>query len=70
MPQMWRLYLYKRKRDGASIEQLQDEFGIPAEEIKTRLEAARLCFEKQCLVAGPSSLAELERPRTMAAGGN
>jgi hypothetical protein len=51
MPQQWRLNLYKRSRDGATPAQLQKEFGLPAEEIELRVEAARLCFEKQCLVA-------------------
>ena len=49
MPQYWRIYMYQRNRDGISPEQLQRELGIPAEEIATRLEAARLCFEKQCV---------------------
>jgi len=51
MPQLWRIQMYKRSLDGASAEQLQREFGMPAEEIETRVEAARLCFEKQCLLA-------------------
>ncbi len=51
MPQLWRLYIYKRSRDGASPEQLQRELGLPAEELATCLEAARLCFEKQVLFA-------------------
>ena len=49
MPQQWRLYLYTRSREGATSEQLEKELGIPAEELEIRLEAARLCFEKQCL---------------------
>jgi hypothetical protein len=49
MPQYWRIYMYQRNRDGISPEQLQRELGLPAEEIATRLEAARLCFEKQCV---------------------
>jgi hypothetical protein len=51
MPQLWRFYMYKRSRDGASPEQLQRELGLPAEEIATCLEAARLCFERQCVFA-------------------
>jgi len=51
MPQRWRINLYKRKRQGASPEQLQNEFGMPAEEIAKHIEAARLCFERQWLVA-------------------
>lgn len=51
MPQHWRLYLYRRSRAGATPEQLQKELGWPAEEIALQVEAARLCFEKQCLVA-------------------
>jgi len=47
MPQLWRIYMYQRNRYGASPEQLQTELGLPAEEIGMRLEAARLCFEKQ-----------------------
>jgi hypothetical protein len=52
MPQQWRLDMYRRSCAGATPEQLQKEFGLPAEEIALRVEAARLCFEKQCLVAG------------------
>jgi hypothetical protein len=51
MPQHWRLYLYRRSRAGATPEQLQNELGWPEEEIALQVEAARLCFEKQCLVA-------------------
>lgn len=50
MPQLWRLRMYKRSLDGASPEQLESEFGLPAEEIATRLEATRLCLERQCLL--------------------
>jgi hypothetical protein len=49
MPQQWRLYLYNRSRAGATPEDLQRECGMPADEIALRVEAARLCFEKQCL---------------------
>ena len=51
MPQQWRLDLYRLSCAGATPEQLQREFGLPAEEIALRVEAARLCFEKQCLVS-------------------
>lgn len=51
MPQQWRLDLYRLSCAGATPEQLQREFGLPAEEIALRVEAARLCFEKQCVVA-------------------
>lgn len=51
MPQRWRLDLYRRSCAGATPEQLQREFGMPAEEIALQIEAARLCFEKQCLIA-------------------
>ena len=51
MPQQWRLDLYRRSCAGATPEQLQREFGLPAEEIARKVEAARLCLEKQCLVA-------------------
>ena len=51
MPQQWRLYLYRRSRAGATPEDLERELGLPAEEIALRVEAARLCFEKQCVVA-------------------
>jgi hypothetical protein len=55
MPHQWRLYIYCRSRAGATPEQLQNETGLPAEEIALRVEAARLCFEKQCLVASRKS---------------
>lgn len=51
MPQQWRLYLYHRSCDGATPEELQEEIGMPVDEITLRVEAARLCYEKQCLVA-------------------
>lgn len=47
MPQLWRIYMYQRNHDGATAEELQEELGLPAEEIGECLEAARLCFEKQ-----------------------
>ena len=40
--------MYKRHREGASVNLLEREFGLTAEEISLRVEAARLCFEKQC----------------------
>lgn len=70
MPQQWRIHLYLRNRDGASPEQLQQEFGIPAEEITTHIEAARLCFEKQCLLARVTSLHQLRNTRAMGAARN
>ena len=68
MPQLWRIYLYKRSLDGASPEQLQHEFGLPADEIATRVEATRLCFEKQCLLATLSSFSERTDGLNVAAG--
>jgi hypothetical protein len=61
MPQQWRLHLYRRSCTGATPEQLQREFGLPAEEIALRVEAARLCFEKQCLVASLRAADEFRR---------
>ena len=51
MPQLWRIEMYRRSLRGASPEQLEREFDMPADEIQMRIEAARLCFEKQCLLA-------------------
>ena len=51
MPQQWRLYIYRRSCAGATPEQLQKELGLPVDEIALRVEAARLCFEKQCVMA-------------------
>jgi hypothetical protein len=51
MPQQWRLDMYRLSCAGATPEQMQREFGLPAEEIALRVEAARLCFEKQCFLA-------------------
>jgi len=48
--------MYRRSLRGASPEQLEREFDMPAEEIEMRIEAARLCFEKQCLLAGLTGL--------------
>ena len=55
MPKQWSIYIYKRYRDGASVDQLGLETGMPAEDIAVRLEAARLCFEKQCLFAAATA---------------
>ena len=60
MPQQWRLDMYRRSCAGATPEQMQREFGLPAEEIALRVEAARLCFEKQCRVAGMEMRAEVD----------
>jgi hypothetical protein len=54
MSQHWRLY-QRRSRAGATPEQLHKELGWPAEEIALQVEAARLCFEMQCLVANVTS---------------
>jgi hypothetical protein len=51
MAQQGRLYLYSRSRAGATPEELRRECGIPADEIALHVEAARQCFEKQCLAA-------------------
>jgi hypothetical protein len=62
MPQLWRLYMYKRHRNGATVDELQLETGIPAEQIAIQLEAAKLCFEKQCqFIALPRDPAILNR---------
>ena len=64
MPQLWRLYMYKRHRDGASVDELKLEIGMPAEEVALQLEAAKLCFEKQCrFVAFPGSPAAADETR-------
>lgn len=55
MPQLWRIYLYRRFRDGASVDELKLELGLPAEELTVQLEAAKLCFEKQCYFGRLSS---------------
>jgi len=56
MPQLWRIEMYRRSLRGASPEQLEREFDMPADEIEMRIEAARLCFEKQCLLAGLATI--------------
>lgn len=58
MPQLRSIYIYKRYRDGASVDQLRLETGMPAEDLAMRLEAARLCFEKQCLFATATARTE------------
>jgi hypothetical protein len=55
MPQLWRIYLYQRFRNGASVDELKVELGLPAEELTLQLEAAKLCFEKQCCFARVTS---------------
>jgi len=67
MPQQWRIHLYQRSRNGASHEQLEREFGLPADELATQLEAARLCFEKQCLLATLDAVEKSLLTRAMAA---
>ena len=59
MPQQWRLDLYRLSCAGATPEQLQRDFGLPAEEIAIRVEAARLCFEKQCAISWLTGLTEV-----------
>jgi hypothetical protein len=54
--------MYKRHRNGATVDELQLETGIPAEQIAIQLEAAKLCFEKQCqFIALPRDPAILNR---------
>jgi hypothetical protein len=48
--------MYRRSLRGASPEQLEREFDMPADEIAMRIEAARLCFEKQCLLASLATM--------------
>ena len=62
MPQQWRLDLYRLSCAGATPEQLQRKFGLTAEEIALQVEAARLCFEKQCVVASLKKFGRLGVP--------
>ena len=47
MPDLLNYGLYLDAREGASIRELAHDYELPAEEIEERLEAARLCFERQ-----------------------
>ncbi len=58
MPKLSSIYIYKRYRDGTSVDQLGREMGMAAEDIAVRVEAARLCFEKQCLFVTVSARSE------------
>ncbi len=44
--------LYRRHREGATIEQLAARFGIPEERVKARLEAAAALEERERCRAG------------------
>ncbi|MBS1872055.1 MAG: hypothetical protein JSU00_02500 [Acidobacteria bacterium] len=47
MPDLLNYGLYLDAKEGASPRELARDYGLPVEEIELRLEAARLCFERQ-----------------------
>ena len=47
MPDLLNYGLYLDAKEGASIRELARDYGLSAEEVELRLEAARLCFERQ-----------------------
>lgn len=48
MPNLIALYLYYCSVEGISLDVLAASLSLPVEELKIRLEAARLCFHRQC----------------------
>lgn len=51
MPNPLPLYLYARYAQGVSVERMAAEVGMPVDQVRLRLEAARLCFDHQCILA-------------------
>jgi hypothetical protein len=47
MPDLMNYGLYLDAREGASVWELANDYGLSIEDVKLRLEAARLCFERQ-----------------------
>ena len=47
MPDLMNYGLYLDSREGTSVEELANDYQMPVEEVEERLEAARLCFERQ-----------------------
>jgi len=50
MPQMLGFLLYREVQDGASVEELSAALHLPRPWLEERIEAARLCLEKQVRV--------------------
>lgn len=48
MPNLIALYLYYCSVEGISLEVIAASLSLPVEDVKIRLEAARLCFHRQC----------------------
>ncbi len=47
MPRALGLLVYREYQDGATIDELSEALHIPAQWIEERIEAVRLCLEKQ-----------------------
>jgi hypothetical protein len=47
MPDLLNYELYLDAKEGASVRELAHDYEMAVEEIEERLEAARLCFERQ-----------------------
>lgn len=47
MPNLLNYGIYLDAKEGASIRELARDYDLPVEEVELRLEAARLCFERQ-----------------------
>ncbi len=51
MPNLLPLYLYLSHQEGLSIEEIASAIDMDVEAVRTRVEAARLCFSLQCRLA-------------------
>ena len=47
MPDLLNYGLYLDSREGASVEQLAEDYDLPVEYVEERLAAAKLCFDRQ-----------------------
>ena len=61
-PNLFWLILYREHQNGTSAGQLAKVLGIPESIVEEHVSAARLCFEKQVIIAGPSETGELVYP--------
>jgi hypothetical protein len=61
-PRLFGLLIYREHQDGASVEELSAALQMPSRWIEERIEAVRLCMEKQVRV----ELTPVPRPKRIA----
>jgi hypothetical protein len=47
MPELLYYGLYLDSKEGATLEEMSEDYRLPIDEIEERLAAAQLCFDKQ-----------------------